>query len=119
MIKAPNMVIIENGLTNYIDEFTENMRKWLAVNVFSPLATRIEQVDLAFKQQSISELDCTNSTLADGLANAIAHHSTGGYNLSTSIYSKPNAVTTAQSSKPRSLIELRQAYPSNPVVCHP
>jgi hypothetical protein len=95
MIKSANMVLQEIGLVDSL--VTESMRKWLAIKVIIPLAKRIEAADLAFKEQGISELDCTNTTLV-------------------AAYQLQGAGAAVQSAKPRSLIELKQAYPSNPLV---
>jgi hypothetical protein len=122
MIKAPNMVLQETGLVDSLDEMTESMRKWLALKVsrmyltpqvLGPLSKRIDAVDVSFREQGMSELDCTNAgseTLAAGLLTQGA----GFSQVPSSIFAKP--VVTAQSVKPRSLIELKQAYPGNPIV---
>ncbi|KAL3896277.1 MAG: hypothetical protein SGCHY_004173 [Lobulomycetales sp.] len=126
MVKAPPMVLREVNMSeSSMDTMTEKMRKWLAntvivlilmqIQVLSPIAKRIEAIDDQFKQQSISELDCANATLAAGLASAMQHQTAAGYNPLSSVFTKPSAAPVV-SAKPRSLIELRQSYPSNPIV---
>ena len=73
--------IIEDGLTfvdsektlvqwhcsHYIENWSENMRKWLASRVLQPLVKRIDEVDFALTAINYTHLKCTVATYAESM----------------------------------------------------
>ncbi|KAI8910571.1 cytochrome B561, N terminal-domain-containing protein [Powellomyces hirtus] len=67
VIKEPQKTQEEWKITNYIDEWTENMRGWLSAKVVKPLARRILASDEKFLASGLEHLRCGSATMEAGM----------------------------------------------------
>ncbi|KAJ3089284.1 hypothetical protein HK102_006755 [Quaeritorhiza haematococci] len=95
VFKDPSQVLVaELNVESYIDEWTENMRKWLAVKVVGPLAKRIDEVDRLFKENGLEDLDCKSATYMSGIASAISMPPPPATTTSSSLFGAPLGAST-------------------------
>lgn len=99
VVKDPATVIFDLKIDPYIDEWTENVRKWLSNKVLGPLVARIDAVDKAFRENNLSDLDCSN-TVAPGTNNMFVNRGLG----------------PSQDQSAARLLELAQKYPNMQIV---
>ncbi|TPX51293.1 hypothetical protein SeLEV6574_g00399 [Synchytrium endobioticum] len=53
----PSLVLQELNIEDYIEEWTEKMRKWMSAKVLNPLVKRIDKTDSVFREANLSHLD--------------------------------------------------------------
>ncbi|KAI9012859.1 cytochrome B561, N terminal-domain-containing protein [Gaertneriomyces semiglobifer] len=70
VVKEAQKTLDEWNVENYIDEWTENMRTWLARKVLKPLANRIRRCDKEFTTAGLEHLTCAAATMQAGMAAA-------------------------------------------------
>ncbi|KAJ3173139.1 hypothetical protein HDU88_004598 [Geranomyces variabilis] len=129
VIKDPEKTHQEWRITNYIDEWSDNMRAWVANKVGKPLAERIAKSDAFFKENGIGHLCCAASTIdhtpippqlaavaqtpAPAPANSLGA-SAFGRPLATPSLAFKSTLAPAPPQKPQSLYELGQNFKNLP-----
>jgi hypothetical protein len=86
-------------IENYIDIWTENMRRWVAKHVLQSLVQRIDNVDGVLKNMGWDHLTTTIATLATGMSSL----------------SQPTGLNN-QPQRPNSLIDLQRMYSKEPIA---
>ncbi|KND03703.1 uncharacterized protein SPPG_01168 [Spizellomyces punctatus DAOM BR117] len=121
VVKEPQKTLDEWNVGSYIDEWTENARKWLATKVVKPLARRIELSDYYFSELGLDHLQCGSATMQAGLmaANmaameAITASTTGAPN--SSLFGSTSVSTQSVDGKYPTLYDISQKLRKNLVV---
>ncbi|KAJ3171857.1 hypothetical protein HDU87_008247 [Geranomyces variabilis] len=129
VIKDPEKTHQEWRITNYIDEWSDNMRAWVANKVVKPLAERIAKSDAFFTENAIGHLCCARSTIDHSpippqlAAAAQTPVPAPASSFGASAFGRPlaapssffkSAVPPAQPQKPQSLYELAQNFKNLP-----
>ncbi|KAJ3120362.1 hypothetical protein HK098_004657, partial [Nowakowskiella sp. JEL0407] len=131
VVKDPEELMSEVNI-DFIDDAVEDIRKWIATKIFTPLSQKISRIDTFFKENGIQHLDCSHivSNLATQLPqqqqpstqpSVFGTSSTFGTIGTTSAFgtssvgtglSKPGlfSMTAKQEKAPQSLLELIQKY---------
>ncbi|KAI9199585.1 cytochrome B561, N terminal-domain-containing protein [Polychytrium aggregatum] len=89
----PEIILDKLNLNEYMDEWRDRMRKWLAVKVVEPLAKRIQDCDDLFKKENVAHLDCRSAVFTLDTAVAPAPPVASTFSGATGIFAKPGAST--------------------------
>ncbi|RKO90736.1 hypothetical protein BDK51DRAFT_48073 [Blyttiomyces helicus] len=91
---TPQKTLDDWNVEKYIEDWTDEMRNWLATKVVKPLVDRIEKVDASFKEYSMEYLDCSSATTANPLIAAMSMQGAPASSFAVSGLSLDNSLCT-------------------------
>ncbi|KAJ3016706.1 hypothetical protein HKX48_003910 [Thoreauomyces humboldtii] len=128
VIKEPQKTLEDWRIANYIDDWTEKMRSWLAAKVVKPLAKRITQCDDKFASAQMKHLSCAAATMQEGLlaanraamdantASITQNTSSQGFGFSMFGAKPAGPAAPATGQTPQTLYELSQRFKTEAMV---